>query len=211
MISIICILLIVSCCLIVKLNEFDFEKKKKRFVGQIIHGDWQIDHFHINNYDFSYFEIIQKKLNLSDVYSLNNGDKEQVIKIIEAFKKNLSEKYFSDRLVLPKPKYRISDNEFLMLSLYLFLDENTSSTYFCKEPMHKNTVAYKSYGFNEYDATYSVTEFAIIVYKLLYIAYVYCQNSEALNPKGNIFNNANKEYIEKLINTETICISCYRP
>ena len=188
-----------------KLNKFNIERDKKECVGQIIHGDWQIDRFHIN-YDF---EMVQRQLQLADEYTLFKDDKEQVTKILDAFKNDLSEKYFSNRIGFPKTRFSIDSATFLMYFLYLFLDKRYCSTFFCEEFMHKETVAYESYPDNGYKATYSVTEFAVVVFKLLYISYMYCKNSSTLNPKGEFFNN--EKQIEKLITTKTITVMCYRP
>lgn len=207
-ISMIFLMILLIVYLIDKLNKFNIEKDKKYCAGKIIHGDWQIDHYHID-YDFYYFEMIQNQLKLADKYKLDRSDKEQVMKIFKEFQNDLSEKYFSNRVGLPKTKYHIDKDTFLMYSLYLFLDERYCSTFFCEEPMHKETITHESSDGGGYSATYSVTEFAIIVFKLLYISYVYCKNSEPLNPEGKFFNN--EKHIEELINTREISISCYRP
>lgn len=191
-----------------KFKKFNIEKEKKLYVSRIIHGDWQIDHYHID-YDFYYFEMVQRELKLADTYKLTKDDKEQVTKIFAAFKNDLSEKYFSDRIGLPKSKLRINFDTFLMYYLYLFLDKGYCSSFFCEEPMHKETITHKSYPDDGYDATYSVTEFAVVVFKLLYISYMYCKNSTVLNPNGKIFNN--EKHVEELIDTKTISIMCYRP
>ena len=203
----ICMVLLIVY-LIDKLNKFNIEKNKKDYVSRIIHGDWQIDHYYYD-YRFDYFEMIQRQLNLADEYKLTKDNKEQVVKILKEFKKNLSEKYFSNRIHLPKTKHHIDNDTFLTYSLYLFLDERYCSTFFCEEPMHKETITHKSSDGGGYSATYSVTEFAITVFKLLYISYMYCKKSETLNPKGTFFKN--EKHIEKLISTKEISVICHRP
>lgn len=195
-----------------KIRKYGVEKQKKEYVSNIIHGDWQIDHYYIN-YNFDFFEMIQRELDLTNKYRLNNDDKEQVEKIFEEFKKDLSEKYFSNRISLPKTKFAINNDTFLMYSLYLFLDNKTCATFFCEEPMQKKIITQKYYGegpfYYSYDATYSITEFATVVFKLLYISYMYCKNSTSLNPKGNYFKN--EKWIEDVIDTQKISIMVYPP
>lgn len=194
--------------LITKQHKNEIEKQKKEYVCEIIHGDWQIDHYH-KNYNFAYLEMLQGHLKVADSYKFRKDDEKQVMKIFEEFKKNLSEKYFSNRIYLPKTKYELNSDTFLMYSLYMFLDERYYSTFFCEEPMHKETIARTDYKGDGYSATYEVTEFAIVVFKLLYTSYIYCKNSKTLNPKGDFFKN--ETHIEELISTKKFSISYYRP
>jgi hypothetical protein len=209
--EILVLLVLLIVYLLYKLNKFDIEKEKKYYVGRIIHGDWQIDHY-CQSCNFDYLMMIEGKLELSNEYKLKKEDKEQVTKILAEFKKDLSEKFFSARVALPKTKYyAINYYDFWMFSLYIFLDENTGGSLFCDEMMYKETITYKSYGYDsrEYDATYSITDFAIIAFKLLYLSYMYCKNSKTLNPKGENFDN--EQYIENIINTKKISIMHYKP
>lgn len=207
-ISLIVLLVLFIIYLICKINRFNIEKEKKEYVCEIIHGHWQFDHYH-KNYNFAYLEMLQGCLKVADSYKFRKDDEKQVMKIFEEFKKNMSEKYFSNRIGLPKTKYLISNDDFLMYHLYLFLNDKYYSIFFCDEPMHKEKVSYKINDCGETDSTYSVTEFAIVVFKLLYIAYMYCKNSKTLNSKGENFMN--EKWIEELIDTKTIRILCYRP
>ena len=75
--------------------------------------------------------------------------------------------------------------------------------------MHKETITHKNYDGDGYSTTYLVTEFAIIVFKLLYISYMYCKNSKTLNPERKFFDN--EKYIEELIDTKKLSVSVYRP
>lgn len=201
-------LIIFIIYLINKQHKIGIEKMKKDYVCEIIHGDWQIDHYH-KNYNFSYFEMIQGQLKLADEYKFRKGDEKKVMKIFEDFKNNLSEEYFSNRIDLPKTKHVLKSDTFLMYSLYMFLDKRYFFNFLCEEPMHKETITRKNYNGDGYNATYTATEFAIVVFKLLYTSYIYCKNNKAINPKGEYFNN--ETYIEELINTQQISISCYSP
>lgn len=203
------ILFLLFCAWHLHTVKIDNEKEKKEYAGRVIHGDWQIDHYY-QSYNFDYLKTIEGQLELSSEYKLKKHDKEQVVKILQEFKKDLSEKYFSDRLGLPKTKYYATKNDdFLMYSLYLFLDKRYYHSFFCEEPMHKETIEYKNYDDDGYTATYSVTEFAITVFKLLYVSYMYCKNSKVLNPEAKFFDN--EKHIEELITTKKISVSCYRP
>lgn len=194
--------------LIYKESNLRIEKRKKEYVCKIIHGDWQIDHYHVN-YNFSYFETMQRHLELPEKYKFTQNDEKQVIRVFKEFKKILSEKYYSNRIDLPKTKYTLDTDTFLFYSLYIFLDKRYCSPYFCGEPMHKETIAHEYYSINDYRGTYKVTDFAIVVFKLLYTSYIYCKNSKTLNPKGDFFKN--ESLIEELIDTQKISIICYIP
>jgi hypothetical protein len=194
--------------LICKQHKLGTEKRKKEYVCQIIHGDWQIDHYH-TDYNFSYFEMIQRHLKVADKYKFTKNDEKQVMRVFEEFKNNLSEEYFSNRIGLPKTKFVLDNNTFLFYSLYIFLDKKYCSTCFCENPMHKETITLEYYSTDGYCGTYTVTEFAIVVFKLFYTSYIFCKNSKILNPKGEFFKN--ESHIEKLIDTQKISIACYRP
>ena len=150
----------------------------------------------------------QNLLNVPPKYRIISSDLEKVKILIAGFQKDTTQKYFSNSLYLPKCKYTINSKTYFMYLLQSFLEKHQCDSYFLDYNMHQNRITYESYGSwggELYDATYSLTDFAIVFHKLYYIAYIYCKKSNTLNPKGNYFNN--EQSIEYILDSKQISIS----
>lgn len=117
-------------------------------------------------------------LNLTKEYRISGDDEWQFVKeILDEYKQDLMKSYFEERLCTLKSKYVIQGEAYFMLTLYTFLLKHQCDYKFLNHDMHKERVAYKSYGStisSGFDATYSLTEFALVFHKMLYITYGYC-------------------------------------
>lgn len=132
----------------------------------------------------------------------------ETVKIIIAnFQKVIVQKYFHNSLNLPKSKY-IDGEIYFMYLLQGYLEENQCNHSFLGYDMHKETISrenYGSWGGQLYDATYALTDFALIYHKLFYIAYMSCKESKAFNSIGNCFNN--EAALEEIIDSRRISVS----
>lgn len=130
--------------------------------------------------------------------------------ILESFKRELSEDFFCDSLVLPKSKYAISGESFFHYSLCSFLRNHQCDYNLAGYEMHDKQLEYKRYGSwggPLFDAKYLLSEFGVVYHKLLYISYKYCKNSKAINPNGTFYDR--EESISEIIVSRQIDISRY--
>lgn len=133
---------------------------------------------------------------------------ETVKTILGAYKEELSEAFFCNRLALPKSKYAISGEIFFFYSLCSFLREHQCESTIAGHEMREKQLEYKRYGNwggPLYDAKYLLSDFGITYHKLLYASYMYCQNSRAINTKGDFYNR--EESIADIIASRQIEIS----
>ena len=130
--------------------------------------------------------------------------------ILSEFQKELIQDYFSNKLKIVKSKYDIPGEHYFMFALTSFLEDHQCDYDFQGNPMHKDTLSYKRYGDWGgpcYDATYSLTDFALVYHKLYYVAYLFCKSSEIFNPKGVAFRNS--ESIRSILDAKQIQMSRY--
>ncbi len=130
-------------------------------------------------------------------------------KILVSFQKYLNALLLTDRLVLPKAKPPFSEKDFFMFNLASYLGEHESDSTFIGYEMHEKIISRKEYGSwggPLYDATYSLTEFGVVFYKLYYISYCYCKNNKSINPDGSYYYG--EKSIEDIIKSKRASISC---
>ena len=160
---------------------------------------------------WAYINNAQIKFQIPQKYCIS-GDEEwsAAQEIIEEFRKDLIQSYFQDSLRPIKSKYAIPGEHYFMFALTTFLEEHQCDAYFIERKMHQDRLCYKEYGSwggTHYDATYSLTGFAIVYHKLYYIAYCFCKNSAIFNPSGEKFQGYKD--IERILDTNQIKISRY--
>lgn len=150
-----------------------------------------------------YNEVIDKK------YRITEEEKQYVIEIIEDYQRDIMRSYFKGHLKMINSKYVILGKDYFMLMLYTFLSEHQCDYKFLEHDMHKERVFYKSYGSSfsaGFDATYALTDFAVVFHKMYYIAYMYCKGNDTLKKFVPEWNGKN---IKEILDTNQIQLSRY--
>lgn len=160
---------------------------------------------------WSYISNAQIKLSIPEKYRISGEVEWKTVKdILSEFQKDLAKEYFFGNLKIPKSKYVIPGEDYFVFALQSFLGEHQCDYEFLGHNMHKERISYEEYGSwgaLHFDATYSLTEFAVVYHKLYYIAYCFCKDGKIFNPKGNAFQNSAS--IKHILDTKQIQISRY--
>lgn len=186
-----------------KWHEASQERSLRTLVGWSTSSD---NHIRCNLALSAY--IYKAQIRLLENYRIS-GDEERkaVNEILEEYRKNLVQAYFAGKLSIPKSKYVVQGQDYFMFALYAFLSDHQCDYEFLGHDMHKERISYKSYGsaFNSgFDATYSLTDFAVVFHKMHYIAYMYCRGSEILK---NYVPAWNEEKLKEILDTKQIQLS----
>lgn len=134
-----------------------------------------------------------------------SGDNEWqfVNEILEEYQKDLTQSYFKGQLKILKSKYEVRGVDYFMLMLYTFLSDHQCDYDFLGHDMRKERVSYKSYG-SGYDATYALTDFAVVLHKMHYISYMYCRRNETLRKFAPEWEEKN---LREILDTHQIQLS----
>lgn len=139
---------------------------------------------------------------------IEESEKQFLGEIIEEYQKDIMRSYFKGHMKLIKSKYVVNGEDYFLISLCGFLKEHQCDEKFLGHDMRKERLEYKRYGDWGgpcYDATYAITDFAVVFNKLYYITYLHCKNSKIANPSGNDFYN--DKFIKEILDTRQIQIS----
>lgn len=154
----------------------------------------------------------QIKLDIPEICRITTDEEwEYAEEIIEYIRDTALHDYFNEELYIPKLKFRgIWEEQCFMFWLQTHMQKHECDSHFLGRDLHAKTLDYKSYGSwggSLSDATYELTDFALVMQKLHYIAYVHNKFDKKLNPKGTLNNN--EKGIEDIIRTRTISVSRY--
>lgn len=126
---------------------------------------------------------------------------------MEEYQKNITRLYFRDALGLPKTKYVISETDYFMAAFHDFLSKHSAESEFLGHDMYCERKDYKSYKGDGYRATYVMSEFGVLYYKLYYITHMYCKQSVVYQNKVAGWAEKN---IKDVLDKNEIEISCFR-
>lgn len=183
-----------------KWRELSKERKLRELVSWSAIGDYcptlgRYSYVHellFAVWNAQYIDSVDKK------YRITEAEKEYVIEVIEAYQKDIARSYFKGHLKLIKSKYEVRGEGYFMLALYGFLSEHQCDYEFLGHDMHKEQISYKRYGESfsaGSDATYALTDFAVVLHKMHYITYMYCRSNEILKPFVPEWNEKNLKEI----------------
>jgi len=201
----------VSIAAFIKWREYSQEKKLRELVSWSALGDYSPA---LGRYSYlsellyavlnaQYDDAIDKKYRITEEF-----EKQYVREIIEEYQKDIMRSYFKGHLKLIKSKYVVNGEDYFLITMRDFLESHQCDEKFLCHDMHEEIVEYKRYGDWGgpcYDATYALTDFAIVFNKLYYITYLYCKHSKIANPRGNRFSN--EMFIKEILDTKQIQIS----
>ena len=123
--------------------------------------------------------------------------------ILAEYQKDLTQNYFKGYLKLMKSKYVMRGEEYFMFRLYVFLSNHECDYEFLGYNMHKEMVERNGNCGEPHNATYSLTEFAIVLHKMHYITYMYCRENDILR---DFIPEWNEKIIKEILDTKLIQI-----
>ena len=136
-------------------------------------------------------------------YKIAEDDIESVREIVQEFQTYMARLYFRDNLQLIKSKYVVSNTDYFMASLFVYLSNNSLEREFLGHDMFGERVEYKRFNDGSgYSATDTLSDYGYLFYKLFHITCTYCQSSTAL--KGIVVAPWAEERIKKALETKQI-------
>lgn len=188
-----------------KLREFYRDRSLRELVAWSVTTD---DNTRCNLSLSDYIVNAQNKLSLPQEYRIS-GDVERnyMNDIIAAYQKDMMQSYFKGYLKVIKSKYVVPGEVYFMYSLYTFLSDHQCDYEFLNHNMHKERIFYKEYGSwgaTHFDATFALSDFAIVLHKMHYITCVYCRRNDILS---GIVPNWNEQNLKEILDTKQIQIS----
>lgn len=153
----------------------------------------------------------QKKLNLHDDCCITQTEKELTKEILKDFQLHSLHLYFSNNLPKPRCKRINKSTTFFMFLLHSYLTDHQCDYNFLGYEMHSKTISrtdYGSWGVSQYEASYKLTDFAVVINKLLYISLCYLKSTPEFS---NLFSEdryqSELKSLEKIIFTKTIHVT----
>ncbi len=125
----------------------------------------------------------QRQLNIRPDFKVYE-DKDSLFfyKIIDEYKRDLQQSYLRDSLTLPKSRSKISNTDFFLYTLCVFLMKHQHDRKFSNFDMLGNELDRIGFSDGSFNIIFSLSDFSILYHKILYITYLYCENSATLNP-----------------------------
>lgn len=165
-----------------------------------------------NEFLIRFMEQAQKDSDIPEKYFIDSYDDKNIDIVLSKFKDDLKNRYFNGATMDPKKNRRkfIKEEDFFMYSLFRFLRHNSAKSEFYGNKMQEKRISYTEYGSwgaKHFDATYTITDFAVSFLKLEIITCEYCKSKESLASNEEIFD-INTDVIKKEIDTKTISIYC---
>ncbi len=180
-------------------------KSLKKLVAWSVTED---NHIRCNLPLSSYIVKAQNKLSIPCEYRISGKTETWYMEeILAMYQKDLSQAYFKDQLVVIKSKYVITGEFYFMYLLYVFLSDHQYDYEFLGHDMHKEQLEYThhgDWGGPLFNATYSLTDFALVFHKMHYITYMYCLSNEVLK---DFVPEWNEENLKEILDTKQIQIS----
>lgn len=131
----------------------------------------------------------QKKLTISEEYAIHGEEEWYIAKeIISLYQKFILDKYLSGNIYIPKTKYELSGEDFFVYWLSSFIEQNSTETYMGNYKIRGRIIKQDGNYFSCSDTTYEMTDFGLVLFKLLLVSYYYEKDSKVLNfnPQINI-------------------------
>lgn len=194
-----------------KWREYSREKKLRNLVSWSALGDYCPALGRYSYVQELLFSVLNTQNAVDKKYRITEETERQyIIEIIETYQQDLMRLYFKGYLKLIKSKYSVNGEDYFLIALCSFLKDHQCDDKFLGHNMHKERTSYKefgSWGGTLFDATYILTDFAIVYHKLYYITYMFCKNSKISNPDGYRYNN--DRHIKEILDTKQLKVSRY--
>ena len=179
--------IIVIVFLTLKLWDYYQKSKRKEMIAwSILKND--------NNREFSdmvdAIMYVQNKLCIPAKYQIERQERVYVVAIIDAYRDDVVQLFFSGKIAYPKVKGGLSGIEFFMYALQAVIYGHLYDNTFCGKEMR--------------DKSDMLTDFAIVVIKMFIIAQIYCNQNKTLNPDGDVNSFSDYYVIEKSIDSRKL-------
>lgn len=152
----------------------------------------------------------QRNLKIPAKYCFTNESELDVLYLLlEEYQRSIAQKFFNFSLNPPKCKKRLSGEQYFMYMLCTMLKQHQCDSEYLRHNMHDKRISYTEYGSwgcPNYDAVYSLSEFALTYHKLYYVTHLFCKNDPILS---QTFDFSDSDFIKKNIDTKQISICCY--
>lgn len=189
--------ILVIIWLIHKCRQLSKQVESKKLIAWIVTNNDEDYRFGFNH--LSYIKNAQNQCNISPEFRITENEWESVKKIINHLKQDMVQKYFCGEIYVPKSRYVINGDVYFMLRIEMYLSDYTE-----KYSFYENTICKHVQDAETQEDFYELTDFGLVLYKLFYVAYVYCKNSKIINPKGNDFYEWVIENCERQIKTKKL-------
>jgi hypothetical protein len=220
------ILIFIFCFLIYKTYQYSLDKKLQRHVSWCVTNDsnlyrcnmslldwlYDVQHYSKKKKADCFFSNADKMFLIEDKYWLSGEEELSIAKeILCAYQKELSQEYFSGHLIANRLVCKLSHAEYFLLSLKDFLQKYECETTFNGQQMYI-TKSYKnlgSWGVPLFEATYELTDLAVVYHKMYLIAQMYCLTlrENPLDTTTTFYHSA--EYTKKVLDTREMEVSRY--
>lgn len=123
-----------------------------------------------------FFPNADKLFLIEEKYWLRDDELDIAKEILCAYQKELSQEYFSGHLIVNRSMCKLSKQEYFLVTLNDFLQKYECEKNFLGHKMYdtKDYKSYGSWGMPLFDATYILTDFAVVYHKIYLIAQTYC-------------------------------------
>lgn len=153
----------------------------------------------------------QKEAGVPNEYCIRSEIEENYVKaILSNFEDFVISAYFKKELLPIKSKYVINDPDYFAKMLWNYLHKFSCDNIVAGYEMHEEQLSQQRYGeyyTSDFDATYSLTPFAITYYKLYYIVFSYLGKNPIFNKKGTLFQPHDAQFIKETLDTNVISVS----
>lgn len=146
-----------------------------------------------------YIYRAQRNLKIPTDYCFTKQSELDVVYLLLAeYQRSIAQKFFNYNLNPPRFKKRLSGEQYFMYMLCMMLKQHQCDNVYLSHDMHEKRISYTEYGSwggPNYDATYTLSDFALTYHKLYYVTYLFCKNDQILNQTGYFIDS---DYIKKI-------------
>jgi hypothetical protein len=176
--------------------------------------DWlcKVPHYSKRKVPDCFFPNADKLFLIEEKYWFKDDEEISIAKeILREYQKDLIQRYFTGRLSVDRSTHKLTDEEYFLVTLKDFLEQRECDKYFNDHQMYI-TKSYKdhgSWGTPLFDATYELTDYAVVYHKMYLIAQVYCLTLRKNPLDTDTMSFHNSEYSKKVLDTREMKVSRY--
>ena len=141
------------------------------------------------------------------------GDEEYNIakEILKQYQRDLIQKYLSGKLSTDPSIRKLTEAEYFLFTLQEFLEKHECETTFNGNEMYKikDYKSHGNWGGPLFDATYELTDYAVVYHKIYYITEMYCLTLRENSLDTNSLSFIKTEETKKVIDTREMKVSRY--
>ena len=176
--------------------------------------DWlnRVPHYSKKKSPDCFFPNADKLFVIDEKYWLQSEEEFATAReILCVYQKELSQKYFSGHLSAGGSMSKLTNEEYFLVTLKDFLEKYECKKVFWDHDMY-TTKEYKSYGSwggPLFDATYVLSDFAVVYHKMYLITQIYCLTLRKNASNTNALSFERTEATKKVLDTREMKVSRY--